>query len=195
MKLILATQNSNKVKEIKVLLPGNFDIISLKDLNFSEDIKETENTFHGNALLKAKYIAEKFNANVISDDSGLEVVALNNEPGVFSARYFNENATDKENLDFLLKNLSGKENRKARFVSVICLILDGKEYFFEGEIKGEITFEPKGTTGFGYDPVFVPEKSHLTFAEMTLDEKNKFSHRAKAIEKLIHFLIEKLKVD
>ena len=188
MKLVLATQNSNKVKEIKVLLPENFDLISLKDLNFSEDIKETENTFQGNALLKAKYIAEKFNANVISDDSGLEVEALNYEPGVFSARYFGENATDIENVDYLLKNLSGKENRKARFISVICLILDGQEYFFEGEIKGEITFEPKGTTGFGYDPVFIPENSNQTFAEMTMEEKNKFSHRAKTIEKLIFFL-------
>jgi XTP/dITP diphosphohydrolase len=195
MKLILATHNSNKIKEIKILLPENFEIISLKELNFIEDIEETENTFHGNALLKAKYISESFNANVISDDSGLEVEILNNEPGVFSARYFSEDATDRENVEYLLKNLLGKENRKAKFISVICLILDGKEYFFEGEIIGEIAFEPKGTIGFGYDPVFIPENSNRTFAEMNIKEKNKYSHRAKAIEKLVDFLVRNLKLD
>ncbi len=195
MKLILATHNSNKIKEIKILLPENFEIISLKELNFIEDIEETENTFHGNALLKAKYISESFNANVISDDSGLEVEILNNEPGVFSARYFSEDATDRENVEYLLKNLLGKENRKAKFISVICLILDGKEYFFEGEIIGEIAFEPKGTIGFGYDSVFIPENSNRTFAEMNIKEKNKYSHRAKAIEKLVDFLVRNLKLD
>ncbi|MES2589369.1 MAG: RdgB/HAM1 family non-canonical purine NTP pyrophosphatase [Bacteroidota bacterium] len=188
MKLILASHNKNKAKEIQSLLPLNFEVVSLADLNFTEEIEETESTFHGNSFLKANVVSKKFHSNAFADDSGLEVESLNNEPGVFSARYSGLKATDKENTDLLLKNLSGIKNRKARFVCIICLILNGKEYFFEGEIKGEISETPKGETGFGYDPIFIPENSSKTFAEMTLEGKNKFSHRAKALEKMIEFL-------
>jgi XTP/dITP diphosphohydrolase len=188
MKIVLASHNSNKVKEIQELLPKSIEIISLKDLNFKDEIEETENSFIGNSSLKANYIHQKLGVNVISDDSGLEVDALNNEPGVFSARYAGKNANDENNINLLLENLKGVTNRKARFKCVITLILNSKEYHFEGEINGKISTEKKGNLGFGYDPVFIPENEPKTFAEMNLAEKNKFSHRAKAIHKLVQFL-------
>jgi XTP/dITP diphosphohydrolase len=188
MKIILASHNANKVKEIQELVPKSIEIASLKDINYFDDILETETTFVGNSSLKANCIFKKFGVNVIADDSGLEVEALNNEPGVYSARYAGENANDENNISLLLKNLEGIENRKARFVCVITLILNEKEYHFEGEIKGKISNQKTGTSGFGYDPIFIPENETKSFAELSSEQKNKISHRAKAIEKLVDFL-------
>ena len=188
MKIVLASHNANKVKEVQVLVPEKIEISSLKDINFTDEIEETASTFQGNSSIKANYIYSKLGVNVIADDSGLEVEVLNNEPGVYSARYAGKNASDEDNLDLLLKNLEGKSNRNARFKCVITLILNGEEFHFEGEIKGKIISEKRGNLGFGYDPVFVPENEDKTFAEMDLTEKNKFSHRARAMEKLIEFL-------
>jgi XTP/dITP diphosphohydrolase len=188
MKIVLASHNANKVKEVQVLVPEKIEISSLKDINFTDKIEETASTFQGNSSIKANYIYSKLGVNVIADDSGLEVEVLNNEPGVYSARYAGKNASDEDNLDLLLKNLEGKSNRNARFKCVITLILNGEEFHFEGEIKGKIISEKRGNLGFGYDPVFVPENEDKTFAEMDLTEKNKFSHRARAMEKLIEFL-------
>ncbi len=188
MKIVLASHNANKVKEVQVLVPENIEILSLKDIQFTDEIDETENSFVGNSSLKANYIYSKLGVNVIADDSGLEVEVLNNEPGVYSARYAGKNANDEDNLNLLLKNLEGKSNRNARFKCVITLILNGEEFHFEGEIKGHIISEKRGELGFGYDPVFIPENEDKTFAEMDMTEKNKFSHRAKAMEKLVQFL-------
>jgi XTP/dITP diphosphohydrolase len=188
MKIVLASHNSNKVKEVQVLVPENIEILSLKDIQFTDEIDETENSFVGNSSLKANYIYSKLGVNVIADDSGLEVETLNNEPGVYSARYAGQNASDEDNLNLLLKNLEGKSNRNACFKCVITLILNGEEFHFEGEIKGYIISEKRGELGFGYDPVFIPENEDKTFAEMDMTEKNKFSHRAKAMEKLVQFL-------
>lgn len=191
MEIIIASNNHNKVKEIQSLLPETILLKSLKDIGFIEEIEETETTFIGNSSLKANYIFNKLNVNVIADDSGLEVEALNNEPGVYSARYAGEKATDDENLNLLLENLSGIKNRKASFVCVITLILDSKEYHFEGKIEGEITLEKKGNDGFGYDPIFIPNGQYKTFAELTQEEKNNFSHRAIALKKMIEFIVKK----
>ena len=190
MKLIFCSHNNKKKEEIKPLLPASVELLSLDDLNCHEEIEETALTFHGNAEIKAKTIFEKFGIAAFGDDSGLEVEALNNEPGVFSARYAGSQKNDEDNMDLLLKNMESVENRKACFKTVICLVLDGKSHFFEGTIHGTIRREKSGTNGFGYDPIFEPENLGKTFAEMTLEEKNKLSHRARAVEKMIAFLNE-----
>lgn len=188
MQLIFVTANVYKAAEVQKVVSNTINILSLKDINCQDDIAETADSFRGNALLKAQHVYGKYKKNCFADDSGLEVEALNNEPGVFSARYAGEPKSDEKNTEKLLKNLEGIENRKACFRTVIALILDGREYFFEGRIEGVISHQPVGTNGFGYDPVFIPEGYTKTFAQMTSDEKNKISHRAIAVSKMNEFL-------
>ena len=190
MELVFVSGNNNKVKEIRKKLPLIYELKGLKDLNFTEDIPETSNTFEGNAKQKASYIYSKFNVNCFADDSGLEVDYLNGAPGVYSARFAGEEKDDAKNNSLLLEKLNGISNRKARFKTVICLILEGKEYFFEGFVEGVVTDYYKGDGGFGYDPIFIPNGYDRTFAEMTLEEKNQLSHRAIAVQKMIDFLNE-----
>ncbi len=193
MKLIFATQNQHKLQEIKLLLPKSIELISLADLNFTDDIAETADTLKGNALLKAKYIYERFAINCFADDSGLEVEALNGAPGVYSARYAGLQKSDVDNNQKLLAELKDKPNRNACFKTVIALILNGKEYTFDGIIKGTILSEMQGTQGFGYDPLFKPNGYNKTFAQISADEKSKISHRALAVNKLVDFLSENAK--
>lgn len=187
--LIFATHNSNKSKEIASLLPGTFQILNLSDLNYSLEIPETENTLEGNAIIKAQTIFETFQQPVFSDDSGLEVEALHGAPGVFSARYAGEPKDDHKNIKLLLNNLKDKGNRKARFRTVIAYHDTQQIHLFEGIILGTISLNPRGNLGFGYDPIFIPKGQSKTFAEMTLEQKNVFSHRSKAFQKLISFMI------
>ncbi len=187
--LIFATNNINKVIEVRSILEGKFKIVSLAEAGINIDIPEPYDTLEENARQKASVINNITKENCFSEDTGLEVKALNGEPGVKSARYAGDGRSFENNIDKLLDNLKNKENRKAQFKTVICIILDGKQNIFEGICKGTIIAERRGHSGFGYDPVFIPEGSGKTFGEMTLDEKNTFSHRKKAIEKLTNFLI------
>ena len=186
--LIFATNNQNKVDEIRSVLGNRFNIITLKEAGIDIDIPEPHDSLEANATDKSKTIFALTNKNCFSEDTGLEVEALNGEPGVKSARYAGENRNFSDNIEMLLVNLRTKNNKTARFKTVISLILEGKEYLFEGICPGKIISEKKGLNGFGYDPVFIPDGSMKTFAEMKMDEKNKFSHRKKAMEKLITFL-------
>jgi len=188
LSLYFATQNQHKLSEVRKKLPESISLFDLTEFNLKEEIPETGSTLEENALLKAKYIFDKFNVNCFADDSGLEVEILGNAPGVYSARYAGEPKNDENNIDKLLSELNGIENRNAQFRTVISLILNGKEYFFEGTIKGKIIHERKGNNGFGYDPIFVPNGFEKSFAELSLDVKNKISHRAIAVEKLVEFL-------
>lgn len=190
MKLTFATHNPNKLREIQNMLPKSIELLSLSDIACNKEIPETSDTIEGNALQKARFIKENYGHDCFADDTGLEVEALDGEPGVYSARYAGEEKSDSANMGKLLKNLSGKTNRNARFKTVIALILDGDEILFEGICEGEITVEKHGKKGFGYDPVFRPKDSDKTFAEMELSEKNKYSHRGKAVRKLVGFLKE-----
>ena len=186
--LIFATGNQNKLLEINKIIPNNVKIISLKDLKFSDDIPENENTIEGNAIYKAKYIYNKFNTNVFSDDTGLEVEALNGEPGVYSARYAGEACDSNDNINKLLKKLKKKKNRNARFKTIIALIIKNKIHTFEGIINGEILKNPIGENGFGYDSIFRPAGYAKSFAELSINEKNIISHRSLAIKKIINFI-------
>jgi XTP/dITP diphosphohydrolase len=188
INLIFATSNQNKVLEIQKILPKKFNIKSLKDLNYFEDVPENKNTIEGNAIFKAKYIYEKFNINVFADDTGLEVEALNGEPGVHSARYAGTTRNSEKNIKKLLKNLKNIKNRNARFKTVIALIIDNKLHIFSGIVEGYILDSPKGNNGFGYDPIFCPNGFDKSFAELTLKEKNLISHRSFAMKKLIDFI-------
>ncbi len=188
MKLIFATNNKHKLEEVEKLLPEQFHLITLAEAGINEDIPETGTTLEENASIKSRFVFERTGQNCFADDTGLEVEVLNGAPGVYSARYAGEKCSFADNVNKLLLELKDKENRKARFRTVISLILDGKEYFFEGIVNGEITREARGEDGFGYDPIFKPEGFDKTFAEMTLEEKNKISHRARAVEKLVKFL-------
>ena len=188
MKIIFATNNQHKVDEIRSALPDNFSIISLKDAGINIDIPEPHDTLQENAAEKAKTIHHLTNTNCFSEDTGLEVYSLNSEPGVHSARYAGEEKSFEKNIEKLLLKLENSSERKARFRTVICLILEGQEYFFEGICGGKIISEKRGNQGFGYDTVFVPSGSGKTFAEMDIDEKNSFSHRKKATDKLVAFL-------
>ena len=188
INLIFATSNQNKVLEIQKILPKKFNIKSLKDLNYFEDVPENETTIKGNAVFKAKYIYEKFNINVFADDTGLEVEALNGEPGVHSARYAGKTRNSEKNIKKLLKNLKNIKNRNARFKTVIALIIDNKLHIFSGIVEGYILDSPKGNNGFGYDPIFCPNGFDKSFAELTLKEKNLISHRSLAMKKLIDFI-------
>jgi len=189
MNLVFATNNAHKLQEVAALLPNK--ILSLNDINCTDDIPEIADTLEGNALLKARYVYEKFGVNCFADDTGLEVEALNNAPGVYSARYAGEQKNAEDNMNKLLLELQDKSNRKARFRTVIALILDGKEYLFEGEVKGTIEKERRGKEGFGYDPIFMPEGFDKTFAELSIETKNTISHRGLAVAKLIDFLSKK----
>jgi XTP/dITP diphosphohydrolase len=187
-ELIFATNNENKVSEVEAILDGKFKIISLKEAGIEIDIPEPYDTLEENACEKARVIHTLTNQDCFAEDTGLETESLNGEPGVKSARYAGESRSFENNINKLLKNLENKTNRKAQFRTVICLILNEKEKIFEGICKGIIIAERRGGEGFGYDPVFIPDGSAKTFAEMTMEEKNIFSHRKKAIEKLITFL-------
>ncbi|MGV6844493.1 MAG: non-canonical purine NTP diphosphatase [Lutibacter sp.] len=188
--LVFATHNKHKLKEVKALLPG-MDIVSLDDINCFEDIAETKNTLQGNAIEKADYITRKYGYNCFADDTGLEVFSLDNEPGVFSARYAGNEANAEMNMIKLLNNLKFKKNRTAQFRTVIALNLNNQQYLFEGICKGIILKEKQGKSGFGYDPIFKPIGFNQSFAEMTLKEKGNISHRGKAIKKLVSFLNSK----
>ena len=187
-QLIFATNNQHKVEEMNLALKGKFSIKSLKEAGIDIDIPEPYNTLEENAITKARTIFQLTNADCFSEDTGLEVTALNGEPGVKSARYAGENAEFSDNVDKLLLNMQEKQDRSAQFKTIITLIKDGKEHLFEGICKGTILTERQGGKGFGYDPVFVPEGSNKSFAEMTMEEKNIYSHRRKAADKLVEFL-------
>lgn len=187
-KLVFATNNAHKIAEISAILGEKFQLVSLRELNCFEDIPETCNTFQGNALQKAHYVSDKFGVDCFADDSGLEVEVLNGEPGVFSARYAGDGHDSEANMCKLLQKLEGNSHRRAQFRTVIALLLKGKEYLFEGIITGTIIEEKRGTNGFGYDPIFIPDGYDKTFAELGDNIKNKISHRAIAINKLVDFL-------
>ena len=189
-KMVVATNNAHKLKEIAAILGQEIELLSLKDIQCYADIPETADTLEGNARQKAMYIYENYGMDCFADDTGLEVESLGGAPGVFSARYAGDGHDSEANMQKLLKELAGKENRKAQFRTVICLIRNGKEHLFEGIVKGEIIQEKRGGAGFGYDPIFVPEGYDLTFAERGDDVKNTISHRARAVEKLCQFLLQ-----
>lgn len=189
-KLVFATNNAHKLEEIRAILGNKVEILSLNDINCYADIPETADTLQGNAALKAQYIYKNYGLDCFADDTGLEVEALNGAPGIYSARYAGGEGHDSEaNMKKLLSEMQDKDNRKARFRTVICLIEEGKEHFFEGIVNGSIIRERKGGAGFGYDPVFIPDGYSETFAEMGNDEKNKISHRARAVQKLCEYLL------
>lgn len=188
VKIIFATQNENKVKEIQSQLNQHVEIQSLLDIPYTEELEETSDTLEGNALQKARFVYEKFGLSCFADDTGLEVEALNGAPGVYSARYAGEEKSFEANMNKLLVELKGVNQRSARFRTVIACIIDGKEYLFEGICEGEITREKRGSKGFGYDPVFLPKDRTETFAEMELSEKITIGHRGKAVNKLVDFL-------
>lgn len=186
--LVFATNNKHKLDEVRKITSGQVEIVSLSDIQCYDDIPETADTLEGNALQKARYIHTHFKTDCFADDTGLEVKALNGAPGVYSARYAGPGHDSKANMRKLLATLKGESNRKARFRTVIALILDGKEYLFEGIVNGHIIEEEKGSAGFGYDPIFVPDGYSQTFAELGDDIKNQISHRAMATHKLAEFL-------
>lgn len=191
MQLVFASNNQNKIKEIQNLVPNTMQIVSLEDIGCTEDIPETAPTIEGNAIQKANYITQNYKLNCFADDTGLEVEALQGEPGVYSARYAGNQRNANDNMDKLLANLHNKLNRNAQFKTIICLNLNGTQHLFEGIVKGTIITEKKGNLGFGYDPIFIPHGYNKTFAEMTLEEKSKISHRGLAVEKLIKELAKK----
>ena len=187
-KFVFATNNIHKLKEVAAIVGHQIELLSLKDIGCHDDIPETADTLEGNALQKARYVYERYHTNCFADDTGLEVDALGGAPGVYSARYAGEGHNSEENIRKLLHELEGKDNRKARFRTVFALIINGKEHLFEGIVKGEIIARKRGMSGFGYDPVFVPEGFTQTFAEMGDEQKNSISHRALAVGKLCKFL-------
>jgi len=191
-KLVFATNNAHKLEEVSEIVKDVVDILSLKDINCNEDIAETGNTLEENALIKTRFIKEKYGFDCFADDTGLEVEALDGAPGVYSARYAGDGHDAQANMLKLLETMANIENRNARFRSVISLMLGEKEYLFEGIINGKIITEKRGENGFGYDPIFVPDGYSETFAELGNEIKNKISHRALAVKQLCHFLNENL---
>ena len=189
MKLVFATNNQHKLSEIQNMLGTKFQILSLADINCQDEIPEDHETLEENASQKAQYIYEKFGVNCFADDTGLEVKSLNNEPGVYSARYAGSSRSSEDNMRKVLQKLEGIDEREARFRTVISLIIDGEETQFEGIVNGDILLEEKGKDGFGYDPIFQPKLYDVSFAEMSLDEKNKISHRGNAVRKLVEYLL------
>lgn len=187
-RLVFATNNPHKLKELQAILGDEFELLGLKDIGCNEEIPEDHPTLEGNARQKAFYVYDKYGYSCFADDTGLEVEALNNEPGVFSARYAGEDKNPQANMDKLLEKMAKINNRKARFRTVISLVTNGDEKQFEGIVKGEITRQKQGGSGFGYDPVFLPEGFTKTFAEMELEQKNKISHRGRAVQKLVRYL-------
>lgn len=187
MELVFATNNAHKLEEVQQMVGDKFVLKSLADIGCDDDIPETGVTFQENAQQKTDYLFQKYQVDCFGDDSGLEIDALNGEPGVYSARYSGSRDMEK-NIDLVLEKLQGEENRSARFKTVISLFLDGEQHFFEGTVEGRIIASRTGTEGFGYDPIFIPEGYDQTFAEMSLEEKNKISHRSQAVAKLVGFL-------
>lgn len=188
MKIVFASNNKNKIKEIKNQLPSEIELVSLEDIGCFEDIPETADTIEGNAILKANYVTERYNLPCFADDTGLEIEALNNEPGVYSARYAGEQKDSNDNINKVLEKLTNIENRSAHFKTVIALNLNNEQYLFTGIVNGTIGTEKVGTDGFGYDPIFTPENHSITFAEMNINQKNEISHRGRAVKQLIDFL-------
>lgn len=188
MKICFATNNAKKVEEVASALKGLIEIVSLRDIGCKEELPETGDTLDANAFEKARYVFEHYGVNCFADDTGLEVAALNGAPGVYSGRFAGEPRSDARNLSLLLEKMQGKIERSARFRTVIALILDGKEYQFDGIAEGEITHIPSGEGGFGYDPIFQPQGHDRTFAMLSLEEKNEISHRGKAVKALLNFL-------
>lgn len=189
-KFVFATNNAHKLEEVSFILKNKIELLSMKDINCNVDIPETADTLEGNALIKARYIFENYHLDCFADDTGLEVEALNGAPGVYSARYAGDAHNSEANMQKLLHDLEGIENRKAQFRTVFALIIDGKDHLFEGIVKGVITKNRRGTSGFGYDPIFIPEGYTQTYAEMGNELKNKISHRALATNKLCNFLLK-----
>jgi len=188
MKLVFASNNKNKIAEIQQQVGSQFEIVSLEDVGCFVDIPETAETIEGNAILKANYVTENFGLPCFADDTGLEIESLNNEPGVYSARYAGEQKNAEDNMDLVLQKLASKTNRKAQFKTIIALNINNQQHLFEGIVKGEITLEKLGNQGFGYDPIFQPEGFSATFAQMTMEQKTVISHRGIAVQKLINFL-------
>jgi len=188
MKLVFATNNQNKVNEIKSLLGQGVEIVSLKDIGCIEELPETQETLEGNALQKARYVADKYHVNCFADDTGLEIESLNGAPGVYSARYAGLECKAEDNMVKVLSELDGKENRTAKFRTIVALILNGEEHSFEGKVDGSITRSKSGSDGFGYDPIFQPNGFDMTFSEMSMSQKNSISHRGKAVAELVAFL-------
>jgi XTP/dITP diphosphohydrolase len=188
MKLVFATNNLNKLKEVQEMLPNSIQLLSLKDIHCFDEVDETETTLEGNAQLKADYITQKFGFNCFADDTGLEVESLDGKPGVYSARFAGEPSNSENNMQKLLVDLETKSNRKAQFRTAVSLNINENKFLFEGICKGEILTSKQGEKGFGYDPIFKPEGFEQSFAEMTSEEKNKISHRGIAIQKLVEFL-------
>ena len=188
MKLVFATNNRHKLEEVKAILGNKIEVLSLNDIDCHDDIPETADTLEGNALIKARYIYEKFGVDCFADDTGLEVEALNGEPGVYSARYAGEDCNPEANMYKLLQNLTGENNRNAQFRTVIALIINGEEKLFNGIVKGTISREKMGNAGFGYDPIFIPEGFSESFAQMTSEMKNSISHRYRATDELSNYL-------
>lgn len=190
MKIVFATNNAHKLDEVRQVVGDKFTLVSLRECGIVEDIPENEPTLEGNALAKARYIYERTGADCFADDTGLEVDALGGEPGVRSARYATDGHDDEANKRLLLERLQGVENRAAQFRTAVALIMGGKEYLFEGIVRGRIATEQHGEGGFGYDPLFVPEGYDRTFAQMSAEEKNAISHRGRAVRKLAEFLAQ-----
>tara|TARA_B100001939_G_scaffold318477_1_gene305920 strand:- start:274 stop:861 length:588 start_codon:yes stop_codon:yes gene_type:complete len=187
-QIVFSTHNENKLNEIKKILSDNFKILGLSDLNFDDEIIESGKTLAQNADIKASYINKLYNVDCFADDTGLEINSLNGEPGVYSARYAGDECSSEKNIEKVLNSLSNKNCRKAVFKTVICLVFSNEKYFFEGKVYGSISSKRMGKQGFGYDPIFIPNGFNKTFSQMSMDEKNKISHRAIAVEKLSKFL-------
>ncbi len=187
-KLIFATNNAHKLEEVRAMLEPQYSIISLDEIGCHDDIPETADTLEGNALIKAKYIFDKYGLDCFADDTGLEIDALNGEPGVYSARYAGEACIPEDNIKKVLQLLGDNADRNARFRTSIALILEGKIHYFEGKVEGYIESSPKGEQGFGYDPIFTPQGYDKSFAQLSAGEKNEISHRGLAIKKLVEFL-------
>ena len=188
MKIVFATNNPNKLKEIQSLIPREIEIISLKEIGCNEDIPETGDTLEANAFQKAHYIKDNFNYDCFADDTGLEIDELNGDPGVYSARYAGPERNANANMNKVLNELKGKKNRKAQFRTAIALILKGEEHLFEGKVEGYISKDKQGNEGFGYDPIFIPENNIRSFAQMSMQEKGAISHRGRAVKKLVTYL-------
>lgn len=188
-KLVFASNNKHKLEEARAILGDKFEIVSLEEIGCHDEIPETADTLEGNALIKARWVKDRYGFDCFADDTGLMVEALDGAPGVYSARYAGEHCSFADNVNKMLREMEGKENRKAYFATVIALILDDKTEIFEGRVDGYIATEPSGNGGFGYDPIFIAEETGRSFAEMTADEKNAISHRGRAMRRLVKYLI------
>ncbi|NRA13243.1 MAG: RdgB/HAM1 family non-canonical purine NTP pyrophosphatase [Crocinitomicaceae bacterium] len=188
MKILFATSNQNKAAEVAKMLPEHFEILTLKDINHTDDIPETSGTIQENAMQKGNFILDNYKVNCFADDTGLEITALNGEPGVLSARYAGDQRSDEDNMALVQSRLENESDRSAQFRTVIALNIRGIQLVFEGIVKGNILKEGRGENGFGYDPIFEPESCGKSFAEMTMEEKNSYSHRARAFAKMIEYL-------